>query len=537
MTTGKTTLALVACGLLAATAIASASANEPGSTTPTPAMLTTSVPDGSVKPIISVGDTLANGYRFEAIPDGIALLGNGQGTVDVFVNHETSLVPFPFTGNVATCTATTCFSDFDNSQVSRIRLHQSSAGVLSGELAIESDLNYQRFCSSFMATSEHGFRRATLLTNEEATDFVSPPPLAAWPADPANQRQAGLVVALDARNGKTYEIPGLGRLNHENTVVVPGGWSEIVALTGDDTFSAPSSQMYLYSAASDDAFLADQGSLWAFRATSKNGVAVTPADPFNGANDYGDIGLGDTIRGEFIPVPRAVALGNQTDLESWSNANNVFQFIRIEDIAYDESNARIVYFADTGEPRAIPSATTGRLARGSSSTTGSYPNGRIFKMVLDAANPRIVDSLTILVNADLGGYNNANALHNPDNIGTSEGSLMIQEDPGSHNGQRTAFPNATNARVWRYDLETGVLAPVAEVDQSLTPATPKGNWESSGIVDASAYFGPGAWLLDVQAHSLFVESEVRNVTVGTASGPITFKREGGQLVLLVVPGS
>ena len=529
---------VVAAGSLAAVMTGAAGAGEPGSITSQPAMLNAVAAGSSATPIISVGDTLGNGYRFEAIPDGLALQPNGSGTVDVFVNHETSLVPFPFTGSVATCTASTCFSDFDNSQVSRIRLHQGSAGVISGELAIKSSSNYQRFCSSFLAGAEHGFRRPILLTNEEATDFVSPPPLVAWPANPASQRQAGLVVGLDARNGKTYEIPGLGRMNHENTVVVPGGWNGIVALTGDDTFSAPASQLYLYGAASDDDFLADEGTLWAFRVTAKNGAPVNPTNAFNGANDYGDfVAPGDSMAGEFIEVPRNIALGDQTPLENWSNANNVFQFIRVEDIAYDKNNPRVVYFADTGEPRAIPNAATGRLQRGSSSTTGSYMNGRIFRMVLNAGNPRVVDSLTVLVNADVGGYNNPAALHNPDNIDTSSGSLMIQEDPGSHNGQRTAFPNATTARVWRYDLSLGSLAIVAEVDQSLTPASPRGNWESSGIIDASAIFGPGTWLLDVQAHSLFVESEVRTVTVGAASGPMTFKREGGQLLLLRVPGS
>lgn len=521
MTKGKVILALAACSLLAATAIASASADEPGTTTSTPAMLTTPVAGASVKPIISVGDTLANGYRFEAIPDGLALLPNGKGTIDVFVNHETSLVPFPYTGNIATCTGANCLSDFDNSQVSRIRLHQKSAGVLSGELAIPSDANYQRFCSSFMATNEHGFRRPILLTNEEATDFVSPPPLTAWPADPTNQRQAGLVVALDARNGKTYEIPGLGRMNHENTVVVPGGWDKIVALTGDDTFSAPSSQLYSYVAARDEDFLADKGSLYAF--VSSNSAI----------NDYGDLAPGASIGGSFIPVPRNIATGDQTLLENWSNANNVFQFIRVEDIAYNKTNPRIVYFADTGEPRAIADPATGRLRRGPSGTQGPYPNGRIFRMVLNAANPLIVDSLSVLINADSGGYGNPGSLHNPDNIETSSGSLMIQEDPGSHNGG-AAF---TNARVWRYNLSTGALGVAAEVDQSLTPATARGNWESSGIVDASAFFGPGAWLLDVQAHSLFVETEDRVVTVGAASGTIRFKREGGQLILLTIPGS
>ena len=527
--------------LVLALSSSTVAAGNPGFFTSQPAMLTTSVAGGSVLPIISVGDTLSNSYRFEAIPDGIGVTLNGNGTVNVFVNHETSLVPFPLAvGGVANCTpsASVCASDFDNSQVSKLKLHQNSAGVLSGELAIKSSANYQRFCSSFIAGAEHGFKHSIYFANEEATDFVSPPPLLAWPPDPSNQRQAGLVVALDTENGKTYEIPGMGRHNHENTVVVPGGWDEIAALSGDDTFSAPASQMYMYTAASDDDLLADNGTLWAFRVTGKNGNPVNPADAFNGANDYGDITPSDVLNGEFIEVPRAIAVGEQTPLENWSNTNNVFQFIRVEDIAYDKNNPLIVYFADTGEPRAIPNPATGRLQRGPSTTTGPYMNGRIFKMVMNADDPRVVDSLTILIDADAGGYNNPNVLHQPDNIDTSaNGSLMIQEDPGSHNGQRTAFPNATNARVWRYDLNTSNFSVVAEVDQSLMPATSRGNWESSGIVDVSAVFGPGAWLVNVQAHSLFVESEVRTVTVGAASGPITFKREGGQLLLLKIPGS
>lgn len=527
-------LALVASVLGAS--IASA-AGGPGFLTAQPTMLAPAS-GNSVLPIITVGDTLPNGYRYEAIPDGIGVTPNGKGTVNVFVAHETSLVPFPYTGNIATCTTATCLSDFDNAQVSQLKLHQGSAGVLSGSMAITSSSNYQRFCSSFIAGTEHGFQHPIFFANEEATDFVSPPPLLAWPPDPTNQRQAGLVVALDTKNGMTYEIPGLGRMNHENTVVVPGGWDEVAAVTGDDTFSAPSSQFYMYIADSADDLLADNGSLWAFRVTEKNGNPVNPSDPFNGANDYGDIVVGDTLKGAFIEVPRSIALADQTALENWSNANNVFQFIRVEDIAYDKNNPRIVYFADTGEPRAIASATTGRLARGSSSTTGPYMNGRIFKMVLNAADPRVVDSLTVLVDADAGGYNNPNALHNPDNIDTSaNGSLMIGEDPGSHNSTRPAFPNATTARLWRYDLIGGTLAVIASVDQSLVPASPKGAWETSGILDVSDIFGPGAWLVNVQAHTLYVETETRTVTVGAASGPVLFKREGGQLLLLTVPGS
>jgi hypothetical protein len=502
-----------------------ASADTLGFFTSQSAMLTPVAAGSTVAPIISVGDTLPTGYRFEALPDGIAVLPNGEGTVDVFVNHETSLVPFPLAANIATCTSATCQSDFDNAQVSRLRLHQASAGVLAAEMAITSASNYQRFCSSFMADGAVGFRRPILFTNEEATDFVSPPPLQAWPAAPGNQRQAGLVVAHDARNGKTVEIPGMGRMNHENTIFVPGGWDKLVAVTGDDTFNAPSSQFYMYMADSDDDVLADQGSLYAF-------VADNPA-----INDYGDIISGMSVSGHFIPVPRDIAIGDQTPLENWSNANNVFQFIRIEDLDYDKLDPRIVYFADTGEPRAIPDPATGRLRRGPSGTLGPYPNGRIFKMVFNVSDPTVVDSLSILINGDAGSYNNFNALHNPDNVGVSASSLMITEDPGSHNSYAVGSGGPT-ARVWRYDLVTGALTVAAAVDQSADPAARLGAWEAAGVIDVSSSFGPGTWLINVQAHTLYVESETRTVTLSSgASGPVLFKREGGQLLLLTVPGS
>lgn len=518
---------LIICLLgLPAGAQAAPADDNSGFKTSQPSMLSAVAPGGSVLPIISVGDTLPNGYRFDTLPDGIAISPNGNGTVDVFVNHETSLVPFPFTGNVATCTGSNCLSDFDNAQVSRLRLHQNSAGVLSGEFVIASSANYQRFCSSFMADKSMGFRRSILFTNEEATDFVSPPPGPAWPADPANQRQAGLVVALDATNGKTYEIPGMGRMNHENTIIVPGGWGKIVALTGDDTFSAPSSQLYMYMAGSDKDVLADRGTLYAF--VSDNSAI----------NDYGDLTLGMSISGHFISVPRDIAIGDQTPLENWSNANNVFQFIRIEDLDYDKNDPRVVYFADTGEPRAVPDAATGRLRRGSSGTQGPYPNGRIFKAVFNANDPMIVDSLSVLIDADAGGYGNFNVPHNMDNVGASKNSLMIQEDPGSHNNYNVGTPGAPAARVWMYNFATGVLSVAAEVDQSADPAARLGSWESSGVVDVSSVFGPGTWLVDVQAHSIFVDTELRTVTDSSgATGTMLFKREAGQLLLLRVPGS
>jgi hypothetical protein len=91
-----------------------------------------------------------------------------------------------------------------------------------------------------------------------------------------------------------------------------------------------------------------------------------------------------------------------------------------------------------------------------------------------------------------------------------------------------------------------MLRPILAVDQSLDegstdkdPATTKGNlgsWESSGIVDASAAFGPGAFLINVQAHSLFVEVGDGDDNFAPTGADFLNKREGGQLLLVRIPG-
>jgi hypothetical protein len=524
----RRTLALLTAITLTAALAASAAAapggkGKAGFRTSIDAMLMegSDAPDGVViDPIISVGDVLNDGFVFDSIPDGISLVRHGKGTVDLYVNHETSLVPFPGT-----------LTDFTNTHVDLLTLNQKSAGVVEASDAIPSDANYQRFCSNFLATEEQGFDRPILFANEEATDIVNRQGLA-WPVpnpDGSQPEQAGVVVALDITSGEYRTIYGMGRHNHENSVPIPG-YDELVVLSGDDTFTAPSSQLYSYIAADTDAVWNDEGELWAFVGEA-------------GYNDYGDLALGDDISGEFIPVPRDVAIGDQNALEAWSNANNVFQFIRIEDLAYDRSDPHVVYFADTGEPRAIADPATGRLQRGPSGTMGPYPNGRIFRMVLDDADPTQVDSLRVLIDADPLGPGNPLAMHQPDNLETTADSLLIQEDPGSHNQFALSNPDGVGDRVWKYDLSTGELDAVIEVDQSLdeTPgydidpsaAANRGAWESSGIVDASSIWGPGWFLIDVQAGSLILERE--DGTLGDRA--VTFEREGGQLLRVKIPGA
>jgi hypothetical protein len=530
-------LVLVALGVLAGVASGgTAVTRDAGFLTTKPAMLAPVAPGVTVKPLLTVGDTVG-GYKFESIPDGIAVDKRSGGQANVYVNHETSLVPFPASR-----------SDFTNALLSKLTLNRNTGGTLAGSYVIPDSANYQRFCSNFLVTDRQGFERDLVFTNEEARDWVNRTG-SAWPATPfaPGAEQAGVVVAYDVKSGQYRSIYGLGRYNHENAVALPK-YGKPVILSGDDTFDAPASQLYLYTAKSGGDVWNDKGRLYAF-------VSDDPS-----VNDYGDLSLGDSVAGHFIEVPRMIATGKKADgsevgaadfgfpappagipdgpqwvLEYWSNTiANAFQFIRIEDLAFDRHDANVVYFADTGEPRAIPNPATGKLQRGPSGTTGPYPNGRIFKIVLDKKDPLEVQSLSILPNAnfDLGGYNNADVTHQPDNVETTDKALLITEDPGGHNQYiLPPGPGKTSARLWRYDLKAGTLDVVLRVDQSSDPTGQKlGNWESSGIVDASSAFGNNMFLIDVQAHGWEIDTQVN-------PSPPNYMRENGQLLLVKIPGT
>ena len=396
------TRAILACIALAVVMAASGTtavaANNGGFKTAQPSMLTKVMPGVNITPLLTVGDVLPSGYRFESIPDGISVRPRGQRRVDLFVNHETSKVPFPFPNTItppASPTDANAESDFDNSQVSQLSLN-AAGRVLDGSFVIDSGGGFQRFCSNYLATSKEGFDQDIFFTNEESPDYVLRQE-ESWPpeiGDPAEEEN-GVVLALDPDTGEYETIYGMGRHNHENNVPIPG-FDDLAVLSGDDTFTsgpltippggpntetsaAAQSQLYSYIASDTDELLADEGELWAF--VSDN-VTI---------DDYYDFTPGSTqsVSGHFIRVPKEIATGkDDTDgselkaadvdyplpptngswqrdlrsaaplgidgpqwvLEYWSQLNNVFDFVRVEDIAYDKrpGMGNVVYVVDSG---------------------------------------------------------------------------------------------------------------------------------------------------------------------------------------------
>ncbi len=572
--------AVLSASLVAAAAATADNDKKSGFKTAAPSMLIGVAPGSTTEAIISTGD-MVGGYRFESIPDGIALQRHDNNRVEAYVNHETSLVPFPFPMPPIPTTEANAQNDFESAQVSLLTLDRETAGVLDGRLVVTSAENYQRFCSNFLATKAAGFNRPILLTNEEGIDWVkrSGKP---WPTTigAADSRQIGVVVAVDARTGKSNPIWGMGRHNHENSIAVPG-YGHPVVLSGDDSFvnNPAQSQVYSYIADSANDVLNDRGELYAF-------VSDVP-----GKDDYFDFAPGDStsISGRFVKVPKDIATGRRPDgtdlmaadkgypqpvspapgvgwqrdavtgvpidgpqwvLEHWGDIQPqpVFQFVRVEDRAYDRRPGmqNVVYIVDSGRGTTPASQPPAGQARST--------NGRVWKMVLDKNDPTKVLSLSIFIEGDDQPVKTPTEIHQPDNIESTPQGLLITEDPGSSQQFQPTDAGATTARIMRYTFATGQLDEAARVNQSLdenpgAPGIPSdkdanpvpgllGAWESSGVIDASPYFGLGSFLVTVQASTYWIEKALStNDDLPPFGVPdYTHKRNGGQLVLLRLPG-
>jgi hypothetical protein len=169
-------------------------------------------------------------------------------------------------------------------------------------------------------------------------------------------------------------------------------------------------------------------------------------------------------------------------------------------------------------------------------------------MVLDPNDPTVVTSMTVIVEGDDNPVQTLNEVHQPDNIESTPTGILLTEDPGSSQQfpVGSTLPNATTGRLW-YVPFTGTAQVVAKVDQSAdggptdVDGRPLGNlgaWEASGIVDASHVLGKGWFFVTVQAHTLWIEKADGPDALNPPNGKdFTYKREGGQLLAIKIPGA
>jgi hypothetical protein len=182
------------------------------------------------------------------------------------------------------------------------------------------------------------------------------------------------------------------------------------------------------------------------------------------------------------------------DINARSLALKAVQFGRVEDIDYRKGpgGGREVYFNVTGQNNTGVNADYSR---------SKY--GRVYRLVLDPADPTRGTLRVVLDGDDRAGP--AGKFQNPDNILATRDYLYVTEDPNGY-GDETH-----DARLYRYDLRSGALDVVAEMDHrrgesrynNVSRAQSRlGSWEFGAMLDLEHEVGiPGTFLLALQPHT------------------------------------
>ncbi len=237
----------------------------------------------------------------------------------------------------------------------------------------------------------------------------------------------------------------------------------------------------------------------------------------------------------------------------------------LEDIAYDKrpDMGNVVYIADSGRGRSRSSPSTRRSGRPTAAS------GRWCSIQND---PTIVDSLEILVEGDDNPVSTsttpANAaelaygeIRQPDNVETTaNGSLLVRRTRARASSSRShdAGPNRTTARHLACHPRRAAGHGRSPSSQSSTSPPTRGRPTSTARGERSAgeragprrlgverdrrrvrrVSAPGAFLVnDPGAHAVGREGAGRRQRRAPASPDFTYKRSGGQLVLLRIPGA
>jgi hypothetical protein len=421
-----------------------------------------------VDPILTAGDVVGD-YQMTGIPDGGGIWKGPDGWQWV-INHEHA---------DKTAYPSTDAADNFGARVSQLWLSHD-AGIRRARHVVRGTEGYVWFCSGNLTVLDG---RPWYFTGEEGTFGT----------------HSGTSAAVDVRNGTYKDLPWFGFFAHEQEVPVTGLGEATFALPEDGPKSK--SQFYEYTARTWSQALNGSGTLRVF-------VPDGPAP--DGDWSTNDIARGQSISGHFEPLDQFTDNANPAALEAAAQAKGAFDFVRVED-ATPTDRRGVVYFSDTGS---IGHATV---------------KGRIYRMEMDPRDPSAA-KLTLVLDGDAG-----DNIVNPDNVGAHGNTLMIQEDRNAeHRFSATMGAQTGYSRVLAYDIKTGALRVVARVATPASIAATKGEgeWESSGVIDASPIWGRGWWLLTVQEHSTSVPQAANPALV-----PNTTTGEGGQLLRIYVPGT
>jgi hypothetical protein len=403
-------------------------------------------------------------FVFGGSADGAGLLKNPDGTFTLLTNHE------------------------DNFAVSRVILDPTFKPV-SGSYILNSTNGRWRLCSATLVTpEEHGFGPLFLTVGESGIESMIH------------------AITPDGAPNTSRLLTALGKWNGEQAVPLPKDAyaGKTVILIGDDDSGTNGGQLAMY--VSNTVGDLDNGALYVLARTNNN-------------TRERDMVVGQTYPVEFRRINNQASLTG-AQLETAGLALNMMRFGRTEDIDYRKgggANGREIYFNATGQ------ASTGVNADFSRTKYG-----RVYKLVLDAADP-LKGTLEVILDGD-DRTGPARAFQNPDNITATRNYLYIKEDPNGY-GDETH-----DAYVYQYNLTTKATTVVMELDHrrsatqyNVGGASAFGSWEYGALIDISETIGiANTFLLAIQPHT-WLDDKYRAVDGGTLRPN---ERQGSQMLVL-----
>jgi len=465
-------------------------------------------------------------YRFPGIPDGMGAFQLDSKTVRVLINHEFSSsrgYAYPLESGAMLTGARVSYIDINVNNRKVVGMGPAYHTIYNRaglEVDEASDLAFNglnRLCSAnLFDAGDFGLEDTVFLTGEETG--------------------GGSEWALDVARGDLWAAPMMGLAAWESATMLDDKESgKVVVLIGDDRGLAPLLLYVGQKGAEPATGPYDPSDFLVRNGLGLGNLYVWVAD--NGDETTSEFnGTGNSRSGKFVKIthfdpgqagaPGFDALGfvTQAAQDALADAEDHFEFSRPEDVATDPNDPTRAVLASTGRSSQAPDDKWGTTYL----IDVDLENADLSVALDNPALETISADVHIVYDGDDCGSGNGSSggvgdcaggqfadpddgLRSPDNLDwADDGMIYLQED---RSYSQFGLTSGEEASIWQLDPTTGLLTRIGQMDRSAvatgqtdTDPNDLGDWESSGILDVTQFFGnKGDEIVligNTQAHSL-----------------------------------